>query len=139
MPRGPLRYKKPIVFVPAAQKALGEMPENVRGTFGSALNRARYGDQVPGARPFGEGVPMDVLKLVEDDGGETYRAAFVVAFEGVVYVIDAFQKKSKSGKATPQEDIKRVKLRYQAARRDYEKHEAKYLAAAAAAAAAEAN
>jgi phage-related protein len=113
------------------------MPEKWRAdtqdVFGHALAAAQCGDLVPGARPFGEGVPRDVLKLVEDDDGETYRAAFVVAFAGVVYLLDVFQKKSKSGKATPQPDRDRVTARYHAAVQDYAANKATYLAATAAA------
>jgi phage-related protein len=58
----------------------------------SKLPRKPIGRHPTGARPFGEGLPMDILKLAEDDGGETYRAAYVVAFAGVVYVLDVFRK-----------------------------------------------
>ncbi|MCO4100122.1 MAG: type II toxin-antitoxin system RelE/ParE family toxin [Gemmatimonas sp.] len=123
------RYRKPLKFVPGVEKAVRELPADVQDVFGKALMDAQYGDQVSGARPFGEGVPRDVLKLVEDDDGETYRAAFVVAFAGVVYLLDVFQKKSKSGRATPQSDLDRVTARYHAAVQDYETSKATYLAA----------
>ncbi len=74
-----------------------------------------------------------MLKLIEDDDGETYRAAFVIAFDGVVYLLDAFQKKSTSGIATPRPGIDRVKARYQAAKQDYALNKALYLAETAAA------
>lgn len=131
-----IKYQKPLVFVLGALKAARALPARVKDVFGYALMGAQFGDQVPGARPFGEGVPRDVLKLVEDDDGETYRAAFVVAFEGVVYVLDVFQKKSKSGKATPQADRNRVTARYRAAVQDYAANKAGYLAATAEAKAA---
>jgi len=126
-----VRYRKPITFGPGVKKAVRAMPADVQDVFGRALLAAQYGDQVSGARPFGEGVPRDVLKLAEDDDGETYRAAFVVAFEGVVYWLDVFQKKSRSGKKTPQTDIDRVTARYHAATRDYAANKATYLAEAA--------
>ena len=72
------RYRRPLKFVPGVEKAVRTLPADVQDVFGKALMDAQYGDQVPGARPFGEGVPRDVLKLAEDDDGETYRAAFVV-------------------------------------------------------------
>ncbi|MBY0488435.1 MAG: type II toxin-antitoxin system RelE/ParE family toxin [Gemmatimonadaceae bacterium] len=136
MGKSPVRFRKPLKFVPGVEKAVKELPSDVQDVFGKALMAAQYGDPVPGARPFGEGVPRDVLKLVEDDDGETYRAAFVVAFEGLVYLLDVFQKKSKSGKATPKADIDRVTARYQAAALDYAANKAEYLRATAAAKAA---
>lgn len=127
------RYRRPLMFVPGVEKAVRTLPADVQDVFGKALMDAQYGDQVPGARPFGEGVPRDVLKLTEDDDGETYRAAFVVAFAGVVYLLDVFQKKSKSGKETPRPDRDRVTARYHAAVQDYATNKATYLAATAAA------
>ena len=133
MAEAKVRYRKPLKFVGGVAAALRAMPEDVQYAFGRALMQAQYGDPLPDARPFGEGIPRDVLKLVENDDGETYRAACVVAFEGVVYLLDVFQKKSTSGIGTPRADIARVKARYQAAKQDYAVNKALYLAATAAA------
>ena len=95
------------------------MPEDVQDVFGSALLDVQYGDTPHGARPFGEGLPREIWKIAEDYDGDTYRAVYTVAFPEVVYVLDAFVKKSKSGIKTPQADKDRVHLRFQAAQRDY--------------------
>ncbi len=42
-----------------------------------------------------------VLEVLEYDDGNTYRAVNTVRFAGAVYVLHAFQKKSKSGRKTP--------------------------------------
>lgn len=131
-----VRYRKPLRFLTGVAKAMEAMPEDIQDVFGQELMRAQYGDALPNARPFGEGVPRDVLKLVENDDGETYRAAFVVAFEGVVYLLDVFQKKSKAGIATSRADITRVTARYHAATLDYAANRWTYLARTAAAKAA---
>lgn len=110
------------------------LPLDVQDSFGRLLLDAQMGDNPTGARPFGEGLPSDVMKLVDDEDGDTYRAAYVVAFKAVVYGLDAFQKKSKSGIKTPQADIDRVRKRYLAAKVDSDENEAKYLAEAASAA-----
>ena len=52
-----------------------------------------------------------VVEIVEDHDGDTYRAVYTVQFAGAVYVLHAFQKKSKKGKATPQHDIELIKTR----------------------------
>lgn len=103
------------------------MPDDVRSSFGFKFDRAQIGRHPLGARPFGEGLPTAILKLTADESGETYRAAYVVAFAGVVYVLDVFQKKSKSGKQTPKPDKARVKQRYQQARQHYVRHMQRYL------------
>jgi phage-related protein len=99
------------------------MPEEVKDVFGSALLDAQYGDVPYGARPFGEGLPRQIMKLVEDHDGETYRAAYTVAFEGAVYVLDVFQKKSKTGVRTPKQVKNRVLARFKAAEEDHERRE----------------
>lgn len=109
------------------------MPEDVQDSFGFKFDRAQIGRHPIGARPFGEGLPAVILKLAADDGGETYRAAYVVAFAGVVYVLDVFQKKSKSGKETPKLIKARVKHRYQLTKQHYVRNKHRYLEAASAA------
>ncbi|WP_239496328.1 type II toxin-antitoxin system RelE/ParE family toxin, partial [Salinicola peritrichatus] len=42
-----------------------------------------------------------VLEVVEDHQSDTYRAVYTVKFEGAIYVLHCFQKKSSSGIATP--------------------------------------
>lgn len=95
------------------------MPEDVKDVFGSAFLDAQYGDTPEGARPFGEGLPNAVMKLVEDHEGDTYRAAYTVAFEQAVYVLDVFQKKSKAGRSTPKHIKDRVRARFKAAEREH--------------------
>lgn len=106
------------------------MPEEVKDSFGFKFDRAQIGRHPVGARPFGEGLPATILKVTADEDGETYRAAFVVAFVGVVYVLDVFQKKSKSGRKTPRTDKSRVKLRYQWAKQHYARNLSRYVGAA---------
>lgn len=113
---------KDCKFVGSSLKDLRALPEEVKDVFGSALLDAQYGDHPEGARPFGEGAPGSVMKLVEDHDGETYRAAYTVHSEKCVYVLHVFQKKSKSGKATPKQDIALVKARFKSAKEHYEKH-----------------
>ena len=61
-----------------------------------------------------------VLEIVEDHRGDTYRAVYTMRFAGVVYVLHAFQKKSKSGIKTPQEDVKLIGQRLKRAQQGYE-------------------
>ncbi|HEY7231677.1 MAG TPA: type II toxin-antitoxin system RelE/ParE family toxin [Pseudolabrys sp.] len=60
-----------------------------------------------------------VLEVVEDFDGDTYRATYTVKFADVVYVLDAFQKKSKQGKRTARHDIERIKARLKLAAEHY--------------------
>ena len=61
-----------------------------------------------------------VFEIVEDHRGDTDRAVYTVRFVGVVYVLHAFQKKSKTGIKTPQPDINLIAERLKRAKADYE-------------------
>jgi phage-related protein len=98
---------------------LKRFPKVVRQTFGQALFDAQTGGKHPDAKPLKGFHGAGVLEVVEDDDGNTYRAVYTVKFAGVVYVLHAFQKKSKSGKKTPPEEIEKVKVRLKEAAKDY--------------------
>jgi phage-related protein len=110
-----------LEWASGTRKQMRDMPEDVQDVFGAALLDVEYGDIPEGARPYGEGLPSEIMKIAEDHDGDTYRCAYTVAFSGVAYVLDVFQKKSKRGIATPKADKQRVLERYKAAKADYEK------------------
>jgi phage-related protein len=62
-----------------------------------------------------------VLEIVDDHDGDTYRAVYTVRFAGLVYVLHAFQKKSKSGIATPKPEMALIERRLRRASEDYER------------------
>lgn len=55
---------------------------------------------------------VKVLKIVEDHDGNTYRVVYTVKFPEVVYVLHCFQKKSKSGIATPKRGVELIRARF---------------------------
>jgi phage-related protein len=77
------------------------MPQDVKDTFGFAIYAAQAGGKHEDAKPLKGFKGAGVLEVVENHDGDTYRCVYTVKFSGVVYVLDAFQKKSKKGKATP--------------------------------------
>jgi phage-related protein len=110
---------KPLHAVGSSLKDLREMPEAIRRSFGGALRFAQLGGYPEGCRPFGEGLPREILKLVEDHEGDTYRAAFVANFKECVYLLHVFRKKSPSGKATPRPNKAAILARWKAAQQDH--------------------
>jgi phage-related protein len=110
---------RPLLFVGSSRKDLRECPDDVKDVFGSALLDAQYGDHPTGARPFGEGLPRQVMKLTDDFDGDTYRAAYTVAFPECVYVLHVFKKKSTTGIRTPKPDKDLVLARWKRAQQDY--------------------
>ncbi len=79
---------------------------------------AQLGGSTHTPSPEGEG--PGVFEVVEDHDGDTYRAVYTVRFEGVVYVLHAFQKKSPSGRRTATPDVALIAGRLKRAREDYE-------------------
>ncbi len=75
---------------------------------GYALYLAQCGEKHPDAKPLKGFKGAVILEVVEDFDTDTYRAVYTVKFEGVVYVLHAFQKKSKRGIATPKQDIELI-------------------------------
>jgi phage-related protein len=114
--------KKPVEFVSGARQALQRLPKPVRYVFGYAILLAEVGGKHPDAKPLKGFGGTGVLEVVENFDGDTYRAVYTVKFEGVVYVLDAFQKKAKRGKTTPQVDIDRIKTRLKLAEEHYQEN-----------------
>jgi phage-related protein len=114
-PRGP----KPVFWVASSRKDLKKFPKGVRQTVGQALFDAQTGGKHPDAKPLKGFHGAGVLEVVGDDNGNTYRAVYTVKFAGVVYVLHAFQKKSKSGAKTPAEEIEKAKARLKEAEKHY--------------------
>ncbi|NYT25477.1 type II toxin-antitoxin system RelE/ParE family toxin [Alcaligenaceae bacterium] len=114
-----LPREKPLYWVASAKKDYQAFPDDVQADMGYALGLAQLGAKHPHAKPWkGEG--PGVFEVVEEHIGDTYRAVYTVRFEGAVYVLHAFQKKSKTGIKTPKEDINLIKERLKRAALDYE-------------------
>lgn len=94
---------------------LKAFPAEVRQTIGFALFQAQTGRKHPDAKVLKGSGGAGVLEVVEDHDGDTYRAAYTVKPAGRIYVLHAFQKKSKSGIKTPTADIQGIRQRLKAA------------------------
>jgi len=110
--------EKPLFWMGSSRKDLMDFPAEVRTHLGSALGIAQFGGKHQDAKPWkGEG--PGVMEIVEDHRGDTYRAVYTVRFEGAVYVLHTFQKKSKSGIKTPKADQDLIASRLKLAGQDY--------------------
>ena len=85
-----------------SRRDLQEIPPAVRRSFGVALFAVQLGENPPDAKPLKGFGGAGVLELIEDHRGSTSRAVYTVRFATRIYVLHAFQKKSKRGIATPQ-------------------------------------
>ena len=66
-----------------------------------------------------------MLEVVSDHVGDTYRAVYTVKFPLAIYVLHAFQKKSKVGSKTPAHDMDVIERRLKVAEADYKDQLAK--------------
>jgi phage-related protein len=110
---------KRVEWVGSSRRDLKQFPKGVRLVFGQALFDAQLGEKHPAAKPLKGFGGAGVLEIVEDEAGSTYRAIYTVKLADVVYVLHAFQKKSKRGLKTPPQEIEKVRSRLKEAEKHY--------------------
>lgn len=101
---------KPLIWVADSLVMVRTFPEAVKDEIGVALYQAQIGGKHIKAKPL-RNIGIGVLELVSDHRGDTFRAVYTVKLAGRVYVLHAFQKKSKSGIATPKPEIALIEKR----------------------------
>jgi|SRR6185369_1928494 len=103
---------KEIIFLGDTREKLREFPEEPRISMGYALRTAQEGGKAFNAKPLkGIGSGATVIEICEDHDGNTYRVMYTVKIGSKLYVLHAFQKKSKKGIETPKTDIQIIKDR----------------------------
>ena len=108
---------KPVIWVGSSRRDLKAFPKQVRFDIGQALYAAQMGETDPAAKPLKRFGGTKVMEIVDRHDTNTYRAVYTVQFSSVIYVLHAFQKKSKSGIATPRKDIELIHRRLAEAQR----------------------
>jgi phage-related protein len=103
-----------IVWLGDSRRQVKEFPPEVRRSLGSALYDAQKGEKAPVAKPF-KGVGSGVFEIALRFKTDAYRVVYAVQIGKQIYVLHAFQKKSKSGIKTPLQDIESIKRRYRQA------------------------
>ena len=119
----PHRLKR-IVWIGSSRKDLKSFPDDVKRVIGHALYQAQMGGKALSAKPLSGFGSAGVLEVVQGYQTDTYRAVYTVRFGDFVYVLHAFQKKSKRGIATPRCDNALIKARLKAAEEDYKSRHA---------------
>jgi len=108
---------RPIIWMGSTRRDLPAFPEAVRRDIGQALYAAQSGETDPATKAlkgFGGG---SVLEVVARHDGDTWCAVYTVRFAEAVYVLHAFQKKSKRGIATPKHELEVIRQRLREAER----------------------
>jgi phage-related protein len=109
---------KPVRWVGSSRRDLKTFPRAVQRAVGQAIYAAQCGEEYPSVKALKGFRGRGVLEIVTAHDGDAYRAVYTVRFHDTIYVLHAFQKKSKKGIATPQHDIDLIKQRLVAAEQD---------------------
>ena len=99
-----------ISWLKAALKEFEEFPAEVQIDVITALTLAARGGKADTAKPF-KGVDGGVFEIALKHRGNAYRVVYAVQLGAALWVIDAFQKKSKTGIKTQQVDVDRIRQR----------------------------
>ncbi len=113
--------EKRLVWTGSSKRDLKAFPEEVQEAIGDALSGVQFGRKPSRAKPW-KGDGPGVLEIVADHRGDTFRSVYTVRFEKAIYVLHAFQKKSKSGIATPRIEREMIAARLKKAEQHYKEH-----------------
>ena len=118
--------QKPIAWVGSSKKDLRAMPDEIQDDIGYALDLAQHGKQAGHAERM-KGDLRDVIEIRahNETGDSTFRAMYTVDLGDTVYVLHAFQKKSKKGKETPERELDLIRNRLRQACEHYEQQKKK--------------
>jgi phage-related protein len=106
---------RPVVWLGNAKKNLREFPEGARKLIGDELQLLQFGGMPRDTKPF-KGVGSGVLEIAVRYDKDAYRTVVAVQLGMKLYVLHAFQKKSKRGIETPKRDVELIKQRYKEAK-----------------------
>src|SRR5215475_8832490 len=110
---------RPLVWIGSSKADFLKFPDDVKDLVGYALYVAQQGGKHPDAKPLAGFGGAGTLEVVADHRGDTFRTVYTVRLAGRVYVLHAFQKKSKSGIRTPKAEIDLVKTRLRRAETEH--------------------
>jgi phage-related protein len=105
-----MRITRPVSWIKGARKNFEEFPEDVQSDILDALTIAAEGGKSDKAKPF-KGVDGGVFEIALKYRGDAFRALYAVKIGAEIWVIHAFQKKSKSGIKTPQMEVDLIRDR----------------------------
>lgn len=99
-----VRDTRPVSWVKAARKYFEEFPRGAQDEVLRALTIVAEGGHPDMAKPL-KGLDSGILELALRFRGDAYRVVYAVQLGDDVWIIHAFQKKSKTGIKTPGQDI----------------------------------
>lgn len=111
---------KRLEWIGSSYEDLNAFPREIRRAMGYAIHLAQIGEVHPHAKVFKGTGSAKVLEIRESDRAGTYRTVYTLEMKNFIFVIHAFQKKSKSGIATPKKELELIESRLKEAKAFYE-------------------
>jgi phage-related protein len=102
---------KPLIWLGSTLKDLKALPKQVQRSIGRSLLAAQMGDIDHATKPLKGFGGAHVMEISISYQSNAFRSVFAMQFPEAIYVLHVFQKKSRSGIATPQQDIDLIKRR----------------------------
>jgi phage-related protein len=102
---------RPLVWLGNSRRNIQAFPVEAQKLIGDELQLIQFGGMPKDAKPF-KGVGSGVFEIALRHDTEAYRTVLAVQLGTKVYVLHAFQKKSKKGIATPKHEVNLIKERY---------------------------
>lgn len=101
---------KPISWIKAARKDFERFPNGAKQQVLDALTLAAEGRKADSAKPM-KGLGSGVFEIALQYKSNAWRVVYAVQIGEDIWVIHAFQKKSKTGIKTPKQEIDLIKQR----------------------------
>jgi phage-related protein len=111
-----------LVWVGDSKRNLRAFPDGAQKLLGDELQLIQFGGMPKDAKPF-RGVGSGVFELALRYASDAYRVVLAVQIGTRIYILHAFQKKSKKGIETPKRDVELIKRRYAEAQELEHAHE----------------
>lgn len=108
---------RPVIWLGDTRKNIRAFPKKVQQEMGGAIFIAQCGGMPDNAKPL-KGLGSGIIEVVERYDTDTYRVVYALRLKDAIYVLHAFQKKSKKGIKTSKQDIDLIKKRLQQALKD---------------------
>jgi phage-related protein len=99
-----LRNTRPISWLKGARKDFEDFPQEAQLDMARALTILAEGQMPDIAKPL-TGLGSGVMELALKHRGDAFRVIYALQIDTDIWVIHAFQKKSKSGIKTPKHEI----------------------------------
>jgi phage-related protein len=112
---------RPLVWMGNSKRNIQAFPKGAQKLIGDELQLIQFGGMPKDAKPF-KGVGSGVIEIAVRYEGDAYRTVVAVQLGAKIYVLHAFQKKSKKGIATPKQEVDLIKQRYAEAK-EWAQHE----------------